>query len=411
MLNTIATSAFFNFKLPAFQNFKYIKQVLHKIMLFSLFVLVFCSWRSKSFAQDSSHIRISLLTCTPGDELYSTFGHSAIRVTDTSSRSDIVFNYGTFNFDDPGFYIKFIRGKLLYFVSTTDFDSFQNEYQTTNRGITEQLLNLSATEKIALKDFLYNNAKEPNRYYQYDFFLDNCTTRIRDIIVKYKTNYPPLKPVMPANTRFRQAIHQYLDNGGKYWSKLGIDLLLGAPTDAVMTTNQTQFLPDNLMKALDSSNQNRQLVVSTNQLYPFTATNNKQSFFTPMIIFSILFLAIQLISLSSNKKASSFLYGFDGLLFFLTGAIGILFVFMWTSTDHSMVKNNFNLIWAWPPHIIFAFFINSKKKWVKKYFAVTIFGMLIVLLSWLFLPQQMNNALLPIVLLLLSRSVRRYQSF
>ena len=402
--NQFLTSAFSIFEFSNFQIFK-----LKRIQLF--FIVVFSHFYMGTFAQDSSHIRISLLTCTPGDELYSTFGHSAIRVTDTSSRSDIVFNYGTFNFDDPGFYIKFIRGKLLYFVSTTDFDFFQNEYQTTNRGMTEQLLNLSATEKIALKDFLYNNAKEPNRYYQYDFFLDNCTTRIRDIIVKYKTNYPSLKPVMPANTRFRQAIHEYLDNGGKYWSKLGIDLLLGAPTDAVMTTNQTQFLPDNLMKALDSSNRNRQLVVSTNQLYPFTAINNKQSFFTPMIVFSILFLAIQLISLSSNKKASSFLYGFDGLLFFLTGAIGILFVFMWTSTDHSMVKNNFNLIWAWPPHIIFAFFINSKKKWVKKYFAVTIFGMVIVLLSWFFLPQQMNNALLPIVLLLLSRSVRRYQSF
>ena len=402
--NQFLTSASSIFEFSNFQIFK-----LKRIQLF--FIVVFSHFYMGTFAQDSSHIRISLLTCTPGDELYSTFGHSAIRVTDTSSRSDIVFNYGTFNFDDPGFYIKFIRGKLLYFVSTTDFDSFQNEYQTTNRGMTEQLLNLSATEKIALKDFLYNNAKEPNRYYQYDFFLDNCTTRIRDIIVKYKTNYPPLKPVMPANTRFRQAIHEYLDNGGKYWSKLGIDLLLGAPTDAVMTTNQTQFLPDNLMKALDSSNRNRQLVVSTNQLYPFTAINNKQSFFTPMIVFSILFLAIQLISLSSNKKASSFLYGFDGLLFFLTGAIGILFVFMWTSTDHSMVKNNFNLIWAWPPHIIFAFFINSKKKWVNKYFAVTIFGMVIVLLSWFFLPQQMNNALLPIVLLLFSRSVRRYQSF
>ena len=165
------------------------------------------------------------------------------------------------------------------------------------------------------------------------------------------------------------------------------------------------------MKALDKSNQNHQLVKSSSSLYSFTPDTNKQSLFTPMIVFSILLICIVAVSFSSNKKASSFLYGFDGLLFFLTGAIGILFVFMWTSTDHSMVKNNFNLIWAWPPHIIFAFFINSKKKWVKKYFAVTIFGMVIVLLSWFFLPQQMNNALLPIVLLLLSRSVRRYQSF
>lgn len=397
--------------LPAFPIFELKKETAHKILRCTFFLLLFCSLQRYTFAQDSSHIRISLLTCTPGDELYSIFGHSAIRVTDTSSRSDIVFNYGTFNFDDPGFYIKFIRGKLLYFVSTAYFNDFKYEYQSTNRGMTEQVLNLTAAEKIALESFLYNNAKEENKYYQYDFFMDNCTTRLRDIIVKYKTNYPAFKPVMPKGTQFRQAIHEYLDKGGKYWSKLGIDLLLGAPTDAIMTTSQTQFLPDNLMKALDSSNANHQLVLSTNNLYPITATNNKQSFFTPMIVFSILLISIIIISLSGNKMATGFLHGFDGLLFFLTGALGILFVFMWTCTDHSMVKNNFNLIWAWPIHVIIAFFVTSKKDWVKKYFAITIFGLIIVLLSWFFLPQQMNNALLPVILLLLYRSIRRYQAF
>jgi hypothetical protein len=411
MLHTITRFEFFNFKLPDFQNFKFVEKISHKIILFSLFLLVFCSWCCKSFAQDSSHIRVSLLTCTPGDELYSTFGHSALRITDSSSVSDIVFNYGTFNFDDPGFYIKFIRGKLLYYVSTADFNSFKEEYQSTNRGITEQVLNLNAVQKIELLHFVYNNAKEQNRYYQYDFFLDNCTTRLRDIIVQHKTNYPPLKPVMPPNTRFRQAIHEYLDKGGKYWSKLGIDLLLGAPTDAVMTTAQSEFLPDNLMKALDKSNQNHQLVKSSSSLYSFTPDTNKQSLFTPMIVFSILLISIVAISFSRNKKAIIFLNGFDGLLFFLTGAFGVLFVFMWTGTDHSMVKNNFNLIWAWPTNILISFFINSKRDWVKKYLILLITGMIIALLSWFFLPQQMNNALLPVVLLLLYRSFRRYQSF
>ena len=130
-----------------------------------------------------------------------------------------------------------------------------------------------------------------------------------------------------------------------------------------------------------------------------------------MIVFSILLVAIIIISLSTNKKAIAFLYGFDGLLFFLSGVLGILFIFMWTCTDHSMVKNNFNLVWAWPIHIVIAFFINSKKDWVKKYWAITILGMIIVLISWFFLPQQMNNALLPIVFLLLYRSMRRYQAF
>jgi len=381
-----------------------------KLLLQAFFMLVFCCCETNAAAQDSSHIRVSLLTCTPGNELYATFGHSAIRIIDSTTTTDLVFNYGTFDFEDPSFYTKFIRGKLMYYVNADRFDNFIIEYKMENRGITEQLLNLNAAEKIGIEEFLYRNAREENKYYRYDFFLDNCTTRLRDIIVKYKSNHPELNPVLPKGTRFRQAIHQYLDMNGKYWSKLGIDLLLGAPTDAIMTTKQTEFLPDNLMKALDSTNQQHQLVISEHQLYPYTANTNKQSFLTPMIVFSFLLIGIVLLSLSTNKKAIGFLSRFDGLLFFLTGALGILFVFMWTSTDHSMVKNNFNLIWAWPMHAIIAFFINSKKSWVKKYFAVTIGGLLLVLMGWFFLPQQMNNALLPIVLLLLYRSACRFQA-
>ena len=382
-----------------------------KILKLFFLLLPFFSFPTNTFAQDSSHIRVSLLTCTPGDEVYSTFGHSALRIIDSSSVTDIVFNYGTFNFDDPGFYTKFIRGKLLYFVSTDRFEDFKSQYETTNRGITEQVLNFNAAEKLAIEQFLYHNLKEENKFYLYDFFLDNCTTRLRDIIVQHKTNYPPLKAVIPKGTRFRQAIHEYLDKNGKDWSKLAIDLLLGAPTDAVMTTEQTQFLPDILMKALDSSNQQNHLVISSKQVYPFIANNNKQPFFTPLLIFSFLLISIVLLSLSANKKAIAFINSFDGLLFFITGALGFLFVFMWAFSDHSMVKNNYNLIWAWPIHLIFSFFVSSKKQWVKNYFICTAIGLMIVLLSWFFLPQQMNNALIPILLILIYRSIRRVQSF
>lgn len=393
------------FKLPAtvLASFK-------RMTIRFFFLLLMLQHSSTSVAQDSSHLQISLLTCTAGDELYSTFGHSAIRVIDSSSVSDIVFNYGTFNFDDPNFYTKFIRGKLLYYVSASPFDEFKAEYQSTNRGITEQILNLTADQKIAIAHFLYNNIKEENRYYLYDFFLDNCTTRLRDIIVGNKSNYLPLRAVLPEGTRFRQAIHACLDKNAKHWSKLGIDLLLGAPTDAVMTTAQTQFLPKTLMQALDSSNANHQLVKSSQALYPFTESEPSSTVFTPMVVFTLLLLSIVAIGFSSNKTAIAFLHGFDGLLFFAFGAFGCLFIFMWVGTDHPMVKNNFNLLWAWPTHALVAFFINSKKQWVKKYLGFTIIGLVLVLLSWSFLPQQMNNALIPVVALLIYRSVRRYLS-
>ena len=377
---------------------------MKKLLLPVLFVFFLSQ---KTQAQDSSHIRISLLTCTPGDELYSIFGHSAIRIIDSSSVTDIVYNYGTFNFDDEGFYLKFIRGQLLYYISIERFDEFKNLYQSTNRGMTEQVLNFSPAEKINIQHALNENLKEENKFYKYDFFLDNCTTRLRDLIVKSKTPTPLLPAVMPTDKRFRQAIHQYLDNGHQYWSKLGIDILLGAPTDAIMTTSQQQFLPDNLMKALDST-KNTNVVLSSNNLYPYDPFANKGSWFTPMFLFAGIFIFFLLLSTSRNNKVQMLLSGFDGLLFFLTGALGILLIFMMTATDHSMTKNNYNIFWAWPPHILLSFFINSNKKWVKYYFLLIAISMVILLMAWFFLPQQMNNALIPFVLLLTYRSAMKY---
>lgn len=374
------------------------------------FFCVFIFFNINTFAQDSSRLRISLLTCTPGDELYSTFGHSAYRIIDSSKAfnddwRDVVYNYGTFNFDDDGFYLKFVRGKLLYYVSPATFSSFRYDYETTNRGITEQVLNLSAGEKITIQQFLNENLKEENKYYQYDFFFDNCTTRLRDILKKYNDSAFTKTYVMPEGSRFRQAIHQYLDKNHKHWSKLGIDILLGARCDGIMTTEQMEFLPDNLMKSLDSSK--NPIVLSSQNLYPIVTDNAGKSIFTPFVVFAILLFVIILISMAKNKMAQIFLQGFDGLFFFLVGVLGIILIFMWTSTDHSMTKNNYNLIWAWPTHIIMAFFVNSNKIWVKKYFKFTAVALMAVLISWFFLPQQMNNGLLPIVLLLIYRSVKK----
>ncbi|MEP7164597.1 MAG: DUF4105 domain-containing protein [Ferruginibacter sp.] len=382
------------------------------IGLLFLFILINQS-SNKLYAQDSSRLRISLLTCTPGDELYSLFGHSAIRIIDSSNIDnnyfDIVYNYGTFNFDDPGFYLKFIRGKLLYYISIEEFNGvngFKNLYQSTGRGITEQVLFLSETEKKSIQHSLNENLKEENKYYKYDFFLDNCTTRLRDMLVNNKHPQPLLPTVMPVNTRFRQAIHQYLDKGKQYWSKLGIDILLGTPTDAVMTTAQQQFLPDNLMRSLDSC-KNVSLVQSSENLYSIPGDQEKSSWFTPMLFFSLLLSSFILLSLSKNKFLQTILKGLDGSLFFLTGLLGIVLILMWTATDHSMTKNNYNLLWAWPTHIIMSFFINSNKIFVKRYFLVTSVGLAGLLLTWFFLPQQMNNALLPFVLLLLYRSAMK----
>ena len=377
------------------------KKICIAFLIFHFSFLIFNS----AFAQDSSRLRISLLTCTPGEELYSTFGHSAYRVIDSNAVTDIVYNYGTFNFEDDGFYLKFVRGKLLYYVSAEEFNGpygFKAFYQSENRGMIEQVLNLTASEKIIIRKFLNENLKEENKYYKYDFFFDNCTTRLRDILKKQHDSSFCQKPVMPKGSRFRQAIHQYLDKNGKDWSKLGIDILLGQPCDAVMTPEQMQFLPDNLMKSLDSSD--HPMVVSSQDLYSISKDVNNNSSFTPLTFFSALLVVVVLAGLVKNKFVQAFLQGFDGLFFFFTGVLGIVLIFMWTATDHQMCKNNFNLLWAWPTHTVIAFFVSSKKNWVKKYFKFTAIALTLVLISWFFLPQQMNNGLIPIVLLLIYRS-------
>jgi len=362
------------------------------------------------------NIQISLLTCSPGEELYSTFGHSALRVVDSTTRADIIYNYGTFDFDDPAFYSKFTRGTLLYFVSVQKFESFVEEYQYYHRGITEQILDLSCPEKQRLVSALRDNAKEENKYYRYDFTVDNCTTRLRDIVFK-NADVPVITNDIRPNEKitFRKLIHKYLDSSFQYWSELGIDILLGMPVDKKLTNNETMFLPDYLLKGFDSTSiDKKKLVVQKRELLKPTLPELKNTFLSPFIICTILFLSIAAASIF--KKAGILLSVFDFTLFFLSGILGIFILFMWFGTDHPECKNNLNLAWAMPFHFIVIFFLFRKGSpiitgWLKYYFFINSLLLLLLLIVWKWLPQEMNNALLPIVSLLLVRSYALSKKF
>ena len=166
-----------------------------------------------------------------------------------------------------------------------------------------------------------------------------------------------------------------------------------------------QFLPDNLMISLDSSD--HPMVLTHQQLIKL-APQHKGSFISPLLVFSLLLLMIIVLSRVNNKWVGIFLQGFDGILFFCTGILGIIIILMWTATDHIMCSDNLNLLWAWPTHSFAAFFVYSKKSWAKKYFGFTAIALSIFLLAWFFLPQQMNTAVIPILLLMIYRSAGRY---
>jgi len=375
-----------------------VKKLLFPFLLFTFYF--------SSAQTDSCGIRISLLTCTPGTELYSTFGHSAFRVVDSMNNTDLVFNYGTFDFYDPDFYSKFVKGKLLYYVSIDSLSSFMAEYEYYKRGITEQSLNISCKEKQRLAALLFENAKEENKYYRYDFNYDNCTTRLRDMVEKAAGKQIETKNILPKpGTTFRHLIHIYLDRGGQQWSKLGIDMLLGNPMDKKVTNREAMFLPDYLLMAFDSSQLNGQPVVNEKKvlLNYFDAYKTKSGI-TPFIVFVILFLLIAFLSLITRNSWHLFFKIFDFFFFFTIGSIGILILFMWFATEHAMCKNNFNLLWALPTHLPIAFLLFSKKQWVNSYFRFIFFYTVALLLAWFFLPQQFNTALLPVIGIILIRS-------
>jgi hypothetical protein len=359
-----------------------------------------------ALAQDSCNLRISLLTCAPGEELYSTFGHTAVRVQDVAKGTDYVFNYGTFEFG-PDFYTKFIRGKLLYFLSVEDFNDFLFEYKLQSRSIQEQVLQLSCDENQKLYVALQNNAQEQNRYYRYDFLFDNCTTRAGDIVAKNANSPVVFKNILPKNTpSFRNLIHEYLNAGHEYWSKLGIDILLGAKLDRKVSNREAMFLPDYLLKGFDSATvNNHPLVTPPQTILPMPSPLKDKSFLTPAVVFSLLLVIILAISFIKSNWARATISIFDFLFFFILGLAGILLLFMWFGTDHKVCQNNYNLLWALPTNVVMAFFVHSKRIWVKKYFRIILWLTVVLVLIWVFLPQQMNNALIPIVVLIIYRGL------
>jgi hypothetical protein len=354
---------------------------------------------------DACSLRISLLTCAPGEELYSTFGHTALRVKDEHAGTDEVFNYGTFEFS-PDFNIKFIRGKLLYSLSVEDFADFMYAYRVESRSVQEQVLQLGCAEKQQLYLALQRNALPQDRDYRYDFLFDNCTTRAGDMVARNTQAPVQFANILPSKTpTFRDLIHSYLDAGHEHWSKLGIDLLLGAPLDRKVSNREAMFLPDYLLKGFDHATVGGHRLADPPQTIlqmPSPLTEN--SFITPAVAFTALLVLILALSMVRSKGGRTALMIFDFIFFLVVGLAGLLLLFMWFGTDHQVCRNNYNLVWALPTNAVMAFFVHSKKQWPARYFRVVALLNAVLLLAWVLLPQKLNPALIPLILLLIHRS-------
>jgi len=378
------------------------KSALKKALFSSFFFFFFLL---PAFAQDSCDLRITLLTCAPGSELYSTFGHTAVRVQERTTGIDEVYNYGAFEFEED-FYIKFVRGRLKYSLLVQPFAEFMYQYQYESRSVIEQDLALTCQQKDQLYIALRRNALPQNRFYRYDFLFDNCTTRARDIVDsggKATVQFQNILADKPLT--FRDHIDVYLNKGRQDWSQLGIDLLLGAKMDRPATNREAMFLPDNLMIAFDKATvDNRPLVANKRTILEMPMVAAESHLITPVIAFGLFFLLVAALTFIKAGWASKVVSAIDFILFFILGLVGILLLFMWFGTDHALCANNYNLLWALPTNVVAAFVVHKQLGWVKKYFTVVFWLTLALLVVWAFLPQRMNAGFLPLVLTVALRS-------
>ncbi len=316
---------------------------------------------SVAVPSDTSRLRVSLVTCGVGDELYASFGHTAIRVIDSNRGMDYAFNYGTFSFDED-FYPKFIRGKLLYYVNTEGYNSFIGSYVYERRSVEEQVLLLSGEQKRKLYDFLLENALPENKFYKYDFLFDNCATRIRDVFPRSLDTAFTFAQVLPKNESitFRDMIDHYLRN--KHWERFGIDLALGSPVDAVMSNADVMFLPDYLRDGLEGATLNGQKVSGPAVLLLDGSKQTEGTLNGPLVLTAVIaLLTILGLTVPKLNKLGKVM---SSILLFVTGLLGWFFLFMWLGTDHQSCQNNFNVLWALPTNL---FLVFRKPKGAGKY--------------------------------------------
>jgi Domain of unknown function (DUF4105) len=347
---------------------------------------------------NAAPMQISLITCGTGDELYASFGHSGIRIVDSANGSDNIYNYGMFNFGDPNFYSKFVKGTLLYYSAAEPSEQFMYAYQMDKREVKEQVLNLNDSQCVALKKILDNNNLEQNKYYKYDFLFNNCSTKLRDIFDTLLGNQLVYKKVLPDDSlTFMQMLNSYLTT--KHASRIGIDIILCSRVNDMMDNRESMFLPEWLSDNFAAATINGQsMVKETKMLLP---DGEQKSM--PFNVLKWLFLIISIAGIWFSVKKPSLVFWkwFDAVLFTTLGLLGCLFLFMWFVADHVETNHNACLLWALPTHLFWAYLANKKK--FENYANISLFlaGLAIVIVH----PLLQSTALeiYPLIALIIVR--------
>lgn len=357
-------------------------------------------------------IRFSLLTCGAGEEIYSLFGHTAIRYENFTRGIDAVFNYGIFSFNTPNFILRFTLGETDYQLGVTSYKQFAYEYTWTGRDVWQQTLNLNAEEKKKLLALLEENYLPQNRIYRYNFFYDNCATRPRDQIeraVQGTLEYADDMTSFQTGISFRDIVHQYTI--GHSWARFGIDLCLGSQADKDITRRQMMFAPfylkDFLAKAQlkNAQGMERPLVSSEDHIIQSPQQTSTEEAPSPLQTAFLLFTIVTIATAYGIYRRKS-LWLLDLLLFLAAGVAGCILAFLASFSQHPAVSPNYLLFLFHPLHLLcLPWMIKRVRKKEKSiYMWANIIVLTFFILLWEIIPQEFNLAVLPLALSLWIRS-------
>lgn len=370
-------------------------------------VLLLCLPFESLYPHTPSSTEVYLLTCSPGTESYSMYGHSAIRVYDSLSGIDLVYNWGVFDFSTPNFTYKFARGRLDYMLGVYPYERFVKEYFFEERSVVSQKINLTDRQLFKLKELLDDNYREENRYYRYDFFMDNCATRIRDIL-ELTVGNDLIYPVTETGDipSYRDRIDEY--QGGSFvWLDAGIDLLLGSPADNDCGFRESMFLPDYLMENMSATKVKSDSAAYLLLQEPVTViefeppTMEVSLLKRPWLIVSVITLLLLFATFTIRKKI--FHNIFDILFFGILFILAFLMIFTNYLTDHQAMGNNFNMVWL-NPLLLLTPVIAFMKAPLRWFWRAQIVMVLVFMVLVVFIKQSVNPVFIPVMVLLIARS-------
>jgi hypothetical protein len=321
--------------------------------LLLLLILMLCATSLPALAEvenaPGANLEVSLITYGPGDIYWERFGHDAIELRDTVSGEEVDFNYGMFDFDQKNFFFNFARGRMNYMMDAEPTTDEQSYYRQVGRSITQQRLALTPDQAAALRDFLFWNLRPENINYKYDYYADNCTTRVRDALDRALGGVIKARlTAMPGGMTYRQQTVRLMS--AQPWLMLILDLGLGPYADQPLSAWQESFLPEELQTNIraitinDGHGRTHALVQSETLLSPNrldVPPTTPPDLRIPLGIAGLIFAALIIVT----WRKATILYALLGTLFLLVaGLCGLVMLILWTLTEHHSAWANANLL-------------------------------------------------------------------